>query len=459
MKKYDAIVIGFGKGGKTLAGEMADHGLKVAMVEKSEQMYGGTCINIGCIPTKALIEQAQQGKQKGLGSWEEQMRAYRQAMEKKNQLTGALRQANFKMLDDREMVTVYNGEASFLSPNTLQVRLTDGETLELSAEKIFINTGSQAVRPDIAGAEDSPFVYNSTSLLELERLPEHLVIVGGGYIGWEYASMYRTFGSQVTVLVKYERFLPKEDPAIAEEVQHILEKQGITLIFNAKTERLSSGDKQAELTYVDKASGERRTLKADAVLLAAGRRPNHQGLNLEAAGVQVDEGKAIIVDEHLKTTAPNIWALGDVKGGPQFTYVSLDDYRIVRSALFGGKEYTLKERRNVPYSVFITPPLSHVGLTEEQAVRAGHTVKTAMMRPTNPKAKILGQTDGLLKAVVDSESGEILGCTLLCVRSEELINQIKLAMDAHLDYTFIRDQVFTHPTMSEVLNDLFALIK
>lgn len=459
MKQYDAIVIGFGKGGKTLAGEMASHGWQVAMVEKSDKMYGGTCINIGCIPTKALIEQAEQGKLKGLTSREEQLRAYRQAMEKKNQLTGALRQANFKLLDDRENVTVYNGEAAFLSPTVVRVRLADGGALELSAEKIFINTGSQAVLPDIPGAANNPYVYDSTSLLALERLPEHLVIVGGGYIGLEYASMYRSFGAQVTVLVKYDRFLPKEDKAIAEEVQRILEKQGITLIFNARTEQLASGDQQAELTYTDVKSSERKTLKADAVLLAAGRRPNHQALELAAAGVAVDERGAIVVDEHLKTTSPTIWALGDVKGGPQFTYVSLDDYRIVRAELFGGKTYTLSDRRNVPYSVFINPPLSHVGLTEEQALQAGHMVKTAVMRPTNPKAKILGQTDGLLKAVVDGENGEILGCTLLCARSEELINQIKLAMDAHLDYTFIRDQVFTHPTMSEVLNDLFALIK
>lgn len=459
MKQYDAIVIGFGKGGKTLAGEMADHGWQVAMVEKSDKMYGGTCINIGCIPTKALIEQAAQGQIKGVRSREEQLRAYRQAVEKKDQLTGALREANFKMLDDRENVTVYNGEASFLSPTAVRVRLANGETVELSAEKIFINTGSKAVLPDIVGAADSPYVYDSTSLLALERLPEHLVIVGGGYIGLEYANMYRSFGAQVTVLVKYDRFLPKEDKVIAEEVQRILEKQGITLIFNARTERLTNGDQQAELLYTDVLTGEQKTLRADAVLLAAGRRPNHQALDLASAGVAVDERGAIIVDEQLHTTAPAIWALGDVKGGPQFTYVSLDDYRIARAELFGGKAYTLSDRRNVPYSVFIDPPLSRVGLTEQEAIQAGHTVKTAVMRPTNPKAKILGQTDGLLKAVVDAENGEILGCTLLCARSEELINQIKLAMDAHLDYTFIRDQVFTHPTMSEVLNDLFAQIK
>lgn len=459
MQKYDAIIIGFGKGGKTLAADLGDRGWKVAVVERSATMYGGTCINIGCIPTKALVHAAQVAVYRRPSTFAEQAEAYRKAVQSKNELTAALREKNFDKLDSQATVTVYTGQASFLSPGEVEVK-TAGETLLLEGKKIFINTGATTILPPIAGIENNPFVYTSTSLLELEKLPRHLVIVGGGYIGLEFASMYAGFGSKVTILEGGDAFIPREDRDITDAVKAVLEKKGITIRLNAKIQAIRHDTHGATLSLQTAGAGAPQTLEADAVLLATGRRPNTEGLNLAAAGIKTTDRGAIEVDARLHTNVPHIWAMGDVRGGLQFTYLSLDDYRIIHDELFGRGSRTCDDRKAVPYAVFIDPPLANVGLTEEAARRAGRPVKVASLAvATLPRARTIGKPEGLLKAVVDAETGHILGCTLFCAEASEVINTVSLAMRLGLPYTYLRDGIYTHPSMSESLNDLFALIK
>ena len=416
MNAFDVIIIGFGKGGKTLAAEFAKRGQKVAVVERSDKMYGGTCINIGCIPTKTLVHQAKIASgMKGL-TFLEKSEFYRNAVSVKDSVTGALRNKNYHNLADNPNVTVYTGVGS-----------------------------------------DNPFVYTSTSIMELTDLPCHLVIVGGGYIGLEFASMYASFGSQVTVLESYPELIAREDRDIAASVKETLEKKGIVFRMNAKVQSVNHTSEKAIVAFTDSQMNEAFELEADAVLLATGRRPNTQGLHLEAAGVEVDARGAIIVDEYLKTTNPAIRAVGDVKGGLQFTYISLDDYRIIREDLFGDAERKTSDRNPVSYSVFIDPPLARIGLNEEEARKQNLDIivkKLPVM--AIPRAKTLGETDGLLKAIIDKKTGLILGCMLFAPDSSEVINTVALAMKTGQDYTFLRDFIFTHPSMSEALNNLFA---
>lgn len=451
MKQYDAIIIGFGKGGKTLAAELAKRNQKVAMVERSDKMYGGTCINIGCIPTKTLVHQAKLAPK--TATWDEKKAYYRQAIAKKEQVTTLLRGKNYQNLADNPNITVYTGNGSFISPEIIEV-VTKEETFHIQAPQIFINTGAETVLPPIPGIKENPVVYTSTSIMELTELPEHLVIVGGGYIGLEFASMFASFGSRVTVLEGYSELIPREDRDIAAAVKDTLEKKGIIFRLNAKVQSI---DKTAVL-YDDTEQKETLRLEADAILLATGRRPNTAGLNLDAAGVKTDERGAVIVDDHLRTTVPNIRAIGDVKGGLQFTYISLDDYRIIREDLFGNHERNTGDREPVSYSVFIDPPLSHIGMNEDTAKKKGLTVKTnKVIVASIPRTKTIDETDGLMKVVVDANTNKILGCTLFSPESSEMINSVAIAMKTGLDYTFLRDFIFTHPSMSESLNDLMNL--
>lgn len=459
MEKYDAIIIGFGKAGKTLAAELGIWGWSVALVERSAGMYGGTCINIGCIPSKKLVHMAKITEYKKPSSFEEYKEEYRNAIREKKELTAALRKKNFDNLDSKDTVTVYTGVASFRSPREVEVKTAE-EILVLESDKIFINTGASPVIPPIKGVQDNPFVYTSTSIMELERLPRRLVVVGGGYIGLEFASIYAGFGSEVTVLESGSRFIYREDRDIAEAVQAVLEGNGIKISLNTSVQSIEHTADEAIITYKDNESGMTREIRAEAVLLATGRRPNTTDLNLEAAGVKVSDRGAIVVDEHLHTNVPGIWAMGDVTGGLQFTYISLDDYRVIKDELFGNGTRTKDDRVAVPYSVFIDPPLSRIGMGEEEALRSGKKISIARIPAAAfPRTRAFGQTEGLLKAIVDTETGEILGCTLFCAESTEVINTVALAIRAGKDYTFLRDSIYTHPSMSESLNDLFALIK
>jgi len=456
MNAFDVIIIGFGKGGKTLAAEFAKRGQKVAIIERSDKMYGGTCINIGCIPTKTLVHQAKMASALKDATFEERSEFYRNAVSVKESVTSALRNKNYHNLADNPNVTVYTGIGSFVSADVVAVR-TATEEIRLTSKQIIINTGAETVIPPIEGVAGNPFVYTSTSIMELADLPRRLVIIGGGYIGLEFASMYASFGSQVTVLESYPELIVREDRDIAASVKETLEKKGIVFRMNAKVQSVNRVEDKAIVTFADSQTNEVFVLEADAVLLATGRRPNTKDLNLEVAGVEVDVRGAIIVDEYLKTTNPNIRAVGDVKGGLQFTYISLDDYRIVREDLFGDKERRTGDRNPVSYSVFIAPPLSRIGLNEEEARRQNRDIivkKLPVM--AIPRAKTLGETDGLLKAIIDKNTGKILGCVLFAPDSGEVINTVAVAMKTGQDYTFLRDFIFTHPSMSEALNDLFS---
>ena len=456
MNAFDVIIIGFGKGGKTLAAEFAKRGQKVAIIERSDKMYGGTCINIGCIPTKTLVHQAKMASALKDATFEERSEFYRNAVSVKESVTSALRNKNYHNLADNPNVTVYTGIGSFVSADVVAVRMAT-EEIRLTSKQIIINTGAETVIPPIEGVAGNPFVYTSTSIMELADLPRRLVIIGGGYIGLEFASMYASFGSQVTVLESYPELIAREDRDIAASVKETLEKKGIVFRMNAKVQSVNRVEDKAIVTFADSQTNEVFVLEADAVLLATGRRPNTKDLNLGVAGVEVDVRGAIIVDEYLKTTNPNIRAVGDVKGGLQFTYISLDDYRIVREDLFGDKERRTGDRNPVSYSVFIDPPLSRIGLNEEEARRQNRDIivkKLPVM--AIPRAKTLGETDGLLKAIIDKNTGKILGCVLFAPDSGEVINTVAVAMKTGQDYTFLRDFIFTHPSMSEALNDLFS---
>ena len=451
MKKYDAIIIGFGKGGKTLAAELAKRNFTVAMIERSDKMYGGTCINIGCIPTKTLVHSAELADKNA--SWEQKQAYYRRSVARKEEVTSFLRQKNYHNLADNPNITVYTGTGSFIAPDAVEVRMAE-ETIQLQAPQIFVNTGAETVIPPIEGVRDNPKVYTSTSIMELEELPKHLVIVGGGYIGLEFASMYASFGSQVTVLESYAELIAREDRDIAASVQEVLEKKGVAFRLNARVQSVDG----TVVVYQDAVTGEVLRLDADAILLATGRRLNTAGLNLAAAGVEVDERGAIIVNEHLQTTNPNIRAIGDVKGGLQFTYISLDDYRILREDLFGAGERKVSDREPVGYSVFIDPPLSRIGMSEVEARKRGLNIKVNKLPVAAiPRARTLGNTNGLFKVIVDADTDKIVGCTLFGPESSEVINLVAMAMKTGQEYTFLRDFIFTHPSMSEALNDLMNL--
>lgn len=454
MKTYDAVIIGFGKAGKTLAGEFAARGMKTAVVEKSEKMYGGTCINVGCIPSKFLVTSSKEAA-KWIKDSEERKAFYRKTIEEKNALTAKLRQKNYDRLANAS-VDIYNGTASFSGPKTIDVASKEGN-ITLSADKILINTGSFSFIPPIKGIEN-PRVYTSETLMALEELPETLVIIGGGYIGLEFASMYAGFGSKVVILQDQPEFLPREDRDIADEILKVLQAKGIEFIPGVKVEEIADEDSLVKVSFTD-SDGQLRTVKGNAVLAAAGRRPNTKGLALEKAGIETTKTGAVAINDELKTTNPNVWAAGDVNGGLQFTYVSLDDYRIIKSQLFGDGKYTLKERKNVPYSVFIDPPYSRVGLNEREAKAAGYDIKVAKLPVSSfPKAHVFKQTDGLMKAIVDAKTDRILGVMLFSPESYEQINLIRLAMEADMPSQRLRDGIYTHPTMTESLNDLFSLV-
>ncbi|MDM3405189.1 reactive chlorine resistance oxidoreductase RclA [Citrobacter sp. Cb019] len=441
MNQYQAIIIGFGKAGKTLAATLAKTGWRVAIIEQSNTMYGGTCINIGCIPTKTLVHDA------------ELQHDFAAAMQRKASVVSFLRDKNFHNLADLENVDVIEGRAEFIDNHTVRVVQSTG-AIELSGEKIFINTGAQATMPNVAGLMTTPGVFDSTGLLNLTQRPERLGILGGGYIGVEFASMFANFGSKVTIYEAAPLFLAREDRDIADAIANILRDKGVEIILNARVQAVSSHDGAVQVQMPEGVQ------TVDALLVASGRKPATENLQLQNAGVDVNERGAIVVNKYLRTSADNIWAMGDVTGGVQFTYISLDDFRIVRDNLLGEGLRNTGDRQNVPYSVFMTPPLSRVGMTEEQARASGAAVQVVTLPVAAiPRARVMNDTRGVLKAVVNRETKQILGVSLLCVDSHEMINIIKTVMDAGLPYTTLRDQIFTHPSMSESLNDLFSLIK
>ena len=437
------LIIGFGKAGKTLAADLAKHGEEVILVEKSSSMYGGTCINIGCIPSKKLLVEAER---KPLDV--NQSVYFEQAMERKNALISALRAANYKKLDDLEGVRIINATASFIDKNTVLLK-GEGDEIEITAQRIFINTGTTSISLNIKGG-DGNHVYNSTQLLSLNTFPKRLVIIGGGYISLEFACMFQAFGSKVTILEASDTFLAREDRDVADEMLRILNTRGIEVMLNSKTSELQEND---SYTTVITSQG---NFDAEAVLVAIGRKPATDELELHNADIKTDERGYIITNDYLQVNE-HIWAMGDVAKTPQFTYMSLDDYRIVRDQLFGDSKRSRLDRKNIATSVFTYPTLAQVGLTEQQAKSAGLQFEVKKIAANAiPKAKVLGQTDGLLKAIVEKQSNRILGVTLFCAEAHELINICKLAIDNNITAETLKNQIFTHPTMAEALNDLFA---
>lgn len=440
MLTYDAIIIGFGKGGKTLAGELASRDWQVAMVEEDPKMYGGTCINIACIPTKTLVHDGLQGV------------PYAEAIQRKDKVVETLRKKNYHNLADNDNITIYTAEASFRADKEIVIKAEDKEEV-LTAEHIFINTGAVNNMPPMKGDLHSNKLYTSTTLIDRKELPQTLAIIGGGYIGLEYASMYQQFGAEVTVIAPEEELLPGEDPDIASEVRKVLENKGVQFKLGKKAEALTDNEADATLTL----SGDEE-VTAEAVLMATGRQPNTEQLGLENTSIDLFEDGGIKVDDHLETNVTHVWAMGDVKGGMQFTYISLDDYRVIKDALFGEKEYSLATRENVPYTVFIDPPLSRVGMTAKEAKENGYKILEGKLpMASHPRAHVINDLRGLFKAVVDEKTNQILGVSLFGPDSHELINLVKLTMDLDIPYTKLRDQVYNHPVMSEAFNNLFAL--
>lgn len=441
MKNYHAIIIGFGKAGKTLAGEFAKKGKTVALIEKSNQMYGGTCINEGCIPSKSLIVQAD-------------TKNYTNAVEQKEILITKLRQKNYDKLAQFDNVDIIDGTARFV--NNHEVEIIGQE--KIKGDYIFINTGSTSVIPSIKGIENTQHIYTSATLMKEKNLPKRLAIIGGGYIGLEFASMYARYGSQVTVFEFHNRLVGREDEDIALEIQHILESQGVKFQFNSQVQEVSNQDDEVIIQYLQ--DNANMAEHFDAILLATGRRANTDELGLENTDVEIDQRSQIIVNEYLQTSVPHIYAMGDVKGGLQFTYISLDDYRIVKDHIFGNKQRTIHNRGYIPYSVFISPTFSRVGLSEQEAKQQGYEVKIAkLLTAAIPRANVDRKPEGILKAVIDAKTDNILGCVLLCEHSEEMINFVQLAMNANMKYQDIANHIFTHPSMSEALNDLFNTVQ
>ncbi|HCA7114999.1 FAD-containing oxidoreductase [Staphylococcus pseudintermedius] len=439
MNQYDLIVVGFGKAGKTLAKFAAQQGKRVAVIEKSAEMYGGTCINIGCIPSKVLVHDGIEAA------------SFNDAMQRKRDVVNALNSKNYHNLADEETVDVINMTASFKSAHAIDLLNAQGEAVQtIEGKNIVINTGAKSVIPNIKGIDTSQRVYDSKAIMDLTQQPKRLVIVGGGYIALEFASIFANFGTTVTVLERSDQILKREDAVIAQQVTEDLTQKGIQFIYNAETETIED---EADVTKIVTNQG---TFEADAVLVATGRKPNTEGLNLEAAGVQLGQRGEIIVNDKLQTSVDHIYAVGDVHGGLQFTYISLDDFRIVKSQLFGDGKRTLAQRGVVPYTMFIDPPMARVGMTATEAREKGYDIlENQVAVNTMPRHKINNDTRGLFKAVVDAKSGQVLGATLYGQQSEELINIVKLAIDQQLPYAVLRDNIYTHPTMAESFNDLF----
>ena len=452
MKKYDAVVIGSGMGGRNVAAEFAHAGKQVLLIEKRPEMLGGVYMNLGGIPTKSLIYRAQHSARQG-GMFLEQARRYTTAIQEKDILVASLREECMLFLENENNITLKIGTASFAGEHLIKIQSGEQEEI-IRGEKIFIDTGSIPIIPDIEGIRDSHYVYTSTSILNLKELPKKIVIIGGGYLGLEFASIYNNFGSEVTIIERENVILPSEDEEIVQEIKKSFLKRSITVMFSSTVRKIEEVRGRA-LLHV-KTLNEEELLYADAVLITTGRKPNVMELNLRGAGIELAKSGGIRVDEYLHTTAPGVWALGDVTGGERFHFLAQDDARILRSQLLGDKKRTVNNRGQIPYCVFVDPAFSRIGLTEKEARGRGFSVKIARMREEeSPKSRLLCNHWGISKAVIDAKTDKLLGIHLFSVLSYETINLAKTVMDAGLPYTVLRDSMFTHPSMSESFNHLF----
>ena len=450
-KKVDNIIIGFGKAGKILANYLGDKGEKTILVEKSHEMCGGGYINYGCFPSKFLAGRAYK-KPEGEMNGEEY---YRNSVETKDELIEELNQENYEEVISNNVEVIF-GLASFKDEHTVNIKTAE-EECDVYTERVFINTGASPFVPETEGIEIKGRIHTSETIMNLEEFPRSLAISGSGFIGLEFAASYAKFGTKVTIIDRGSKILPREDDDVANAVFEAYKGLGIEFIFDANIEKVEQDESEVKISYSSK--GEARELSAEAFLVATGRKANVEGLNLEAAGIETSERGFINVNKHLQTNKPHIFAIGDVNGGPQFTYVSLDDYRIVRSYLEDNGRYSRENRQPMANAAFLHPTFSKVGLTETEALEAGYNIKVSKLSASDIiRAKILGNTAGIYKAVVDADTKQILGVVLFGEDSHEVINLVVMAMIMKQPYTMLANHMFTHPSMAEALNDLFSMI-
>jgi pyruvate/2-oxoglutarate dehydrogenase complex dihydrolipoamide dehydrogenase (E3) component len=421
-------------------------------------MIGGGCINIACIPTKTMVASAE------VAHITRHSAAYgvntsaptvdlAAVIQRKRSVVESARAANLHNLETVLGHDLIIGTAQFIGPKTIKVAMAEGTTRHLTADRLFINTGTRPSIPLVPGLKETGFL-TSESIMELQQLPEHLIVLGSGYIGLEFAQMFQRFGARITVIGQSEQILSSQDPDIALAVQTLLERNGVEFLLNSKVLNVVRGDNATSLQIQ---AGDREiSLHGSHLLVAVGRAPTTDTLNLAAAGLAMSANGFIQVNDRLETNIPKIWALGDINGGPQYTHIALDDYRIVKTNLIDGGNRSRNDRP-VPSCLFIDPELAQVGLTETAAKQQGYDIRVAKLDASAiPRARTSGQTDGLLKAIVDAKTDRILGCSLLCHAAGEMISTVQMVMQAQMPYTVLRDGVLTHPTMTEGLNLLFS---
>jgi pyruvate/2-oxoglutarate dehydrogenase complex dihydrolipoamide dehydrogenase (E3) component len=454
-QQYDAIIIGSGQAGTPLATTLAQAGKRTALLEREH--VGGTCVNEGCTPTKTMVASgrvaylARRAADYGVntGAISIDLGKVRQ---RKRDIVDSFRNGSQARLEKAANLDLIFGDASFTGPRSVAVRLRDGTRRVLAAQWIFINAGTRASHPRLDGLDDVPSLDN-VSIMELDSVPEHLLILGGGYIGLEFGQLFRRFGSRVTIIQSAGQLLTGEDPDIAEEVAKILRQDGVEILLGAKAIRVSLSDGSIRLEVEQR--GISTPWTGSHLLIATGRVPNSDTLNLAAAGIQTDDRGFIQVDDRLETTAAGVYALGDIKGGPAFTHISYDDFRIVRANLLEKKVASIANRL-VPYALFIDPQLGRVGLTETEARAQGRNIRVAKLPMTSvARALEVDETRGVMKAVVDSATNQILGAAILGIEGGEVMSALEIAMMGKLPYTALRDGVFAHPTLAESLNNLF----
>jgi len=453
---YQAIVIGSGQGGNPLCGALAKAGLRTALIERGH--IGGTCVNEGCTPTKTMLASgrvaylARRGKDYGVltGDIRIDMQRVRQ---RKREIVDSFRNGSQKRLEKTANLDLIFGEASFTGPKNVSVRMNGGAQRTLSADRIFINAGARPSVPKLEGLKDVPFL-DSTSIMELDAVPEHLLVLGGGYVGLEFSQLFRRLGSRVTIVQTRGQLLVGEDVDVAEAVLAIVKQEGINVMLSNKAERVMKSGGGIQLTV--RAGKELRMVQGSHVLISTGRTPNTDSLNVGAADIATNERGFIQVNTKLETNVEGIYALGDINGGPAFTHISYDDFRILRTNLIE-KGSATTENRFVPYTLFIDPQLGRVGLTEEQARSQNRKIHVAKM-PMSYVARALevDETRGFMKAIVDAESNQILGAAVLGIEGGEIMTMLQLAMMGHLPFTALREATFAHPTLAESLNNLFT---
>jgi len=454
-KRYDAIIIGSGQAGTPLSTALAEAGLRTALIERTH--VGGTCINEGCTPTKTMIASgrvaylARRAADFGVhvGPIRVDLRKVRQ---RKREIVNSFRNGSQAKIEKTANLDLIFGDARFTGSRTLEVRAKDRTHQLLTSKYIFINAGTRASRPSLNGIDDVPTLDNA-SIMELDTVPDHLLILGGGYIGVEFGQLFRRFGSRVTMVQAGRQLLEHEDADVAEEVAKILQQDGVKVLLQAKAIRVRRAGPGIRLQVQQK--GVSRGLVGSHLLVATGRVPNSDTLNLAVTGVQTCDAGFIKVNGRLSTTSSGVFALGDIKGGPAFTHISYDDFRVIRANLLEKKNLSIRNRQ-VPYTVFIDPQLGRIGLTEKEARAQKRRIRVARLPMTSvARALETDETRGFMKAVVDRETGRILGAAILGVEGGEVMSVIEAVILGKLPYTALRDGVFAHPTLAESLNNLF----